>query len=164
MNSIGEKGNDYLEPLNMKPAGEDPPEPEPAPSVVPDKEGKTREVHRAVFLDLCGRICRKEAKAIRHALKKPDTFNTVVERFYMTHGDYVKATLAPSVTVYVVAINGDTSKLDGYLDSLAACLRSQEQILNTPVGVVHQEIPSIEKNASWWADKIINDWSNHAGN
>ena len=167
MNSIGEKGDDYLEPMNMKPAGEDPPAPVPPP-VTPkaepeDDDEKVRNAHRKVVTELCGRICRKEASALRKALKKPDTFNTVATRFYMTHGDYVKETLEQPIEAYVISLHGDTSRLHEYIDEISGLLMADNTILPLPISDVSRQLTQecIDSRAIQYADKIINDWSNN---
>ena len=58
MNSIGEEGDTYLEPLNMKPAGTEDPAPEPPPEPEPDDD--SRAAHKALIVGQMRRVIPKQ--------------------------------------------------------------------------------------------------------
>jgi len=57
LNPIGPEGDIYLEPLNMKPAGTETPQPEP-PSPEPDNQDDARQAHRAMIASQWSRIIK----------------------------------------------------------------------------------------------------------
>lgn len=81
MNSIGEKGDIYLEPLNMKPAGtETPPK---------SNEGFMRKAHRDLILSQWLRL-----------IKKQNSINQKNPNFYEKQRDYARTILYEPATAY----------------------------------------------------------------
>jgi HK97 family phage portal protein len=87
MNPV-ENGDIYLEPLNMKPIGTQP--------VEPDEEDNFRKL----FSETWRRITTKEVKAIRKALKSPDLFPDWLDEFYEKHNLHIIAVMSPVVRAF----------------------------------------------------------------
>jgi len=67
LNPIGPEGDKYMEPLNMKPAGEEPPQQKPPDKTTTDDDGdaddtRTWDAHYRVVSDTCGRVLRAASK------------------------------------------------------------------------------------------------------
>jgi hypothetical protein len=155
----------------MKPVGEEPPEPEPVPIVEPEPEEEEEEederaklinAHRAVFLSLCGRIRRKEAKALRRELRDQETFYKEAQEFYLTHAGYMADTLTPAISAYSVSLGGEEVSRSRVLEAMPeyGAHDTQEQILKTPLEKRRKIVAGIEDNAEEFTEKILNYWSN----
>lgn len=74
MNSIGEDGDGYMEPLNMRPAGEPPPEPTPPSPPSQDDSNQDDVAQNAVKISLLTtvmtRLLRREANAVSKIAKE----------------------------------------------------------------------------------------------
>lgn len=78
MNPV-EGGDGYLQPLNMTELGS-----------APDNDDV-----RSLLESTCKRVVSKEVRAIRKAIKKPDSFRGWLEEFYKKHLDYVDSVVSP---------------------------------------------------------------------
>jgi len=107
--------DEFLEPLNMKPASM--PWPEPQVKGLP-----TRQLIavRDLFESTWARIVTKEVNALRTALKKPATFRSRVERLYTDLTEHICKVLAPVAAVY-----GNTLRVKDVADSYVQRHRSQ---------------------------------------
>lgn len=92
MNNIGDEGDIYLEPLNMKPAGTV--TPGPAPVVIADEEDE-----RHLCEDVWAGLLVKESKAIQKMARKPDTFLACAEAFYAEHTAHIYKVIEPVLRV-----------------------------------------------------------------
>ena len=100
MNPIPEGGDVYLQPLNMQPATDEPPEPPAKPEPPPPDDDEPERTNRAaavaalrpVLADALGRMLRKETKAVRRAAENRERLS---EEFYAEHQAYVCAAIGP---------------------------------------------------------------------
>lgn len=88
MNTV-DGGDTYLEPLNYKPAGEPWPEPKPGSSV------SRRLSERELLEHTWERILTKEARALRTAIKKPESFGSRAEEFYGKLAEHLETVFEP---------------------------------------------------------------------
>lgn len=122
MNPIPEGGDVYLEPLNMRPAGqaETQPEPEPPPEpekppAEPEPEEKQRKMPdllalQPVLADALGRMMRREAKALRKAAEHPETFLAWRDEFYAEHERMIRAAIGPAADGLFTLICGQSNE------------------------------------------------------
>jgi len=126
-----EGGDEYLVPMNMRPAGEElaAPEPEAQPEV-PEEGDQNNESERydslrqsiteafvPTLADPISRMLRKEKRAIAKAVKRND-FAHWLDEFYEDQERYVRAAVGPVIDSYVIAIYS-TFDLGDPPDSLA---------------------------------------------
>ena len=138
-----EGGDTYLEPLNMKPIGEQPNE-------EPDEEPEDdTERSRALLTDAWGRIVTREVNAIRKALNKPDEFHRFLTDFYTKHVVHVERILSPALGV----VFGDSVDVPDIASRyVAAGRKGLETALS---GVEGDEIRErIEPILEGWSDKL----------
>jgi len=104
MNPIPEGGDVYLQPLNMQPATDEPPEPPAKPEPPPPDDDEPERTTPApltihalqpVLADALGRMLRKEAKAARRAAENPETFTAWSDEFYAGQQAYICAAIGP---------------------------------------------------------------------
>ncbi len=70
--------------------------------------------HRSLMAQITGRLIRKEAKAIRSAANKPESFLSSMEAFYLEHELHFAAELIPSLRSALSILN---PKLDAGVES-----------------------------------------------
>lgn len=63
--------------------------PAPTPPLVPDRSAVVQEAARGVFLDVVGRMARREAEAARHAAKEPSKFLAWLDAFWPKQRDMI---------------------------------------------------------------------------
>lgn len=96
------KGQIYLQPMNMVEVGGI------GIQALPEKVKRTRSKSQTknlaafdvVFGDIIDRLARKEAKAIRKAARKPESFEKWVYEFYAKHIELVERQLTPAILAY----------------------------------------------------------------
>lgn len=98
-----EKGQIYLQPLNMVEVGGIGIQalPEKSPKRSRQKPAtKNLAAFDVVFGDIIDRLARKEAKAIRKAIRKPESFGKWIYEFYAKHIELVERQLTPAMLAY----------------------------------------------------------------
>lgn len=199
MNPI-ENGDMYLVPLNMVPAdqaGEQPQgdEPQPAEPVDTarayrasnDYETRARATARSrrklahsfepLFLDVCGRVYRREIADVRRAvgkfLGKRDEFqfSTWLKQFYSEHKEFWQKNMQPLLAVYAMQVGGSVASeleidtvgnIDDFISDYAASFAVREisssqlqlqSILDDELKAGNDPAEAIEKRLSEWEEK-----------
>ena len=96
------KGQIYLQPLNMVEVGGIGIQalPEKIKRSHPKLETKNLAAFDLIFGDIIDRLARKEAKAVRKAIRRPETFEKWVYEFYAKHIELAERQLEPAIMAY----------------------------------------------------------------
>ena len=111
MNSIGEKGDIYIEPLNVKPAGEPaptPPAPKPPAEPEPDGDDDVRSTHKALIKNEWSRIIKKQNNSLAHGIR---------DGFYDDQRDYAYKVLFDAVAAMASIFGRDKDQARYILSS-----------------------------------------------
>lgn len=81
------------------------PEESPQPQPVDASTDRATEAVRAVVAQAVSRLVTRECKAIRHALKRPESLVSWVDDYYVEHHEFMRGQLAPVLTAYA-AVTG----------------------------------------------------------
>lgn len=199
MNPI-ENGDMYLVPLNMVPAdqaGQQPEgdEPQPAEPVDTarayrasnDYETRSRSTARSrrklahsfepLFLDVCGRVYRREIADVKRAvgkfLGKRDEFqfSTWLKQFYSEHKEFWQKNMQPLLAVYAMQVGGSVASeleldtvgnIDDFISDYAASFAVREisssqlqlqSILDDELKAGNDPAEAIEKRLAEWEEK-----------
>lgn len=134
---------------NMNPLPEQP-EPEPEPEEGEDDDrARLVDAQRGLLLDLCGRIVRKESRAMNKAANAPDTFQQNAEAFYAKHAEYMCSVLEPAIRACGASLNGGATaeELSAYLAKMSAEYISKSKA--DLAGVRNSELGSMEWVKHW---------------
>lgn len=168
MNTIGDKGDIYLEPLNMKPAGTETPEPvkkEPEPA---KKEGKTPEkdqksaileAHKAALTEIFRKIWVREHKALTAAATNSDTCFDKIHDYYNNHTVYDRDNITNGVNALAVSLGLDAALVSPYLDKFLRKNDLKSMILGIPAPKIPAKLVELKGRESMLAQEIIDDWS-----
>lgn len=187
MNPLGPEGDIYLVPLNMQPAkmveANAQPEPAPPPAARPPAEAEPDAerarcrarliaAHRAILVEVLGRMVRKETNALRRVLKHgPQAVRDWMDEFYGEHYLVLTTAILPAVRAHLSHRESDqdpstmaealaSSFLHGHRERLVAILQSR------PANLAAQ----VELEAERWdlehpalvADRLMTEELTHA--
>jgi len=143
-----------LESKEPKPAEPAPDEPEP-------DDDPLLAAQRALLLDVCGRIVRKEISAIRKAAHRKD-FGQTLKAFYDTHDTFIRQVLGPVITAVATAIHTDVGPefIAGYISRLGWSWRDMnyQAVLETAPDDLLPLVGGWQQNlAGKYANKILAD-------
>jgi len=153
-----------LVPQNMGPASQLEDKPEEPPPVVQDEDDRAEVVaaFKALLLDACEQVVRKETNALRTAWKRPESFPKAVSRFLEHHDTHICRVLGPVLGACAAALGAD---LAGVPEQVAALARNH-------IAEMQDDLNSDSRRAGWlasgrgsieatcpalWADTILED-------
>ena len=169
-----EGGDKFFVPVNMAPVAALPVPPEPdAPDDEPEEpdddsnRGRIVAAHRALLMELCGRIVRRETGAMRKAAKRFERFRSCADAFYGPHHvEHSVAVLGAAVGAYAAAM-GHGESVEGYTKLLCETwvAQARAQLQN----VAERRLPALmdeweAKRPAQMTEKILGDFRHATSN